>query len=63
VATADRIEAQTDFILGEVSETPDITIVDSAADSYSKKIAHAAEQHRSDVKAAREAWFEGRLDL
>jgi hypothetical protein len=28
-----------------------------------KKSAHAAEQQRDDVKAAREAWFEGQLDL
>jgi transposase len=28
-----------------------------------KKTAHAAEQDRPDVKAAREAWFEGQLDL
>ena len=28
-----------------------------------KKTAHAAEQERRDVKAAREIWFEGQLDL
>jgi transposase len=28
-----------------------------------KKTAHASEQQREDVKAAREAWFEGQLDL
>jgi transposase len=28
-----------------------------------KKTAHAAEQQRCDVKTAREAWFEGQLDL
>jgi transposase-like protein len=28
-----------------------------------KKTAHAAEQQRSDVRAARQAWFEGQLDL
>ncbi len=28
-----------------------------------KMTVHAAEQHRHDVKAAREAWFEGQLDL
>ena len=28
-----------------------------------KKTAHAAEQQRSDVKAARQAWFDGHLDL
>jgi transposase len=31
--------------------------------SHLKKTADAAEQQRSDVKAAREAWFEGRRDL
>lgn len=28
-----------------------------------KKTAHAAEQRRGDVNAAREAWFDGQLDL
>jgi transposase len=28
-----------------------------------KKTAHASEQQRADVKAAREVWFEGQLDL
>ena len=28
-----------------------------------KKTAHAAEQRRSTVNAAREAWFEGQLEL
>jgi transposase len=28
-----------------------------------KKTAHAAEQQRADVKAARQAWFDGQLDL
>src|SRR5215212_4246243 len=32
------------------------------ARSRSKKTAHAAEQDRADVRAAREAWFEGQLD-
>src|SRR6516165_7416864 len=32
-------------------------------DYTQKKIAHAAEQQRADVKGAREAWFEGRADL
>ncbi|MDN3575090.1 IS630 family transposase, partial [Methylobacterium longum] len=31
--------------------------------TYKKKTAHAAEQDRLDVKAAREAWFEGQPDL
>ena len=33
------------------------------ARSRAKKTAHAAEQRRSAVNAAREAWFEGQLDL
>jgi transposase len=33
------------------------------ARSRSKKTAHAAEQDRADVRAAREAWFEDQLDL
>jgi transposase len=33
------------------------------ARSRSKKTAHAAEQDRADVHAAREAWFEDQLDL
>src|SRR5262245_2978471 len=32
-------------------------------DYTQKKIAHAAEQQRADVKGAREAWFEGQADL
>ena len=32
-------------------------------DHTQKKIAHAAEQSREDVTGAREAWFEGQLDL
>lgn len=35
----------------------------SPALSPTKKTAHAAEQGRADVKAAREAWFEGQPDL
>ncbi|MFD1980465.1 IS630 family transposase [Mesorhizobium kowhaii] len=31
--------------------------------TYKKKTAHAAEQQRPDVLAAREEWFEGQLDL
>jgi transposase len=33
------------------------------ATSRSKKTAHAAEQDRADVAAARAAWFDGQLDL
>src|SRR5918998_3796116 len=31
--------------------------------SRSKKTAHACERDRPDVRAAREAWFDGQLDL
>jgi transposase-like protein len=79
-----RIEAEADFILGEVAERSDITLAELqeklavrvadlarvrcgvssiAAASPLKKTAHAAEQQRWDVKAARQAWFEGQLDL
>jgi transposase len=34
-----------------------------AAHHIQKKSAHAAEQQRCDVKAARKVWFEGQLDL
>jgi hypothetical protein len=34
-----------------------------AAHHVQKKTAHATEQQRCDVKAAREVWFEGQLDL
>ena len=78
-------EAEAAFLLGEVAETPDITLVelqeklkvrgvsagigtlwrffDRRRITLQKKTAHAAEQQRGDVKAAREAWFEGQLDL
>src|ERR687885_962210 len=35
----------------------------TCAASRSKKTAHVAEQDRPDVAEAREAWFEGQLDL
>ncbi|KAA0122175.1 IS630 family transposase [Methylobacterium sp. P1-11] len=37
--------------------------LDARGLTYKKKTAHAAEQDRPDVKAAREAWFEGQPDL
>jgi transposase len=40
-----------------------VALLRSPADHVQKKTAHAAEQQRRDVKAAREAWFEGQLDL
>jgi transposase len=80
-----RIEAEAAFLLGEVAETPDLTLVelqeklkargvsvgigtlwrffDRRRITFKTKTAHAAEQQRCDVKAAREAWFEGQLDL
>lgn len=35
----------------------------NAERSRSKKTAHAAEQRRGDINAAREEWFEGQIDL
>ncbi len=40
-----------------------VAILRSAPHHVQKKSAHAAEQQRCDVKTAREAWFEGQLDL
>ncbi|WP_091712264.1 IS630 family transposase [Methylobacterium phyllostachyos] len=37
--------------------------LDARGLTYKKKTAHATEQDRPDVKAAREAWFEGQPDL
>jgi hypothetical protein len=40
-----------------------VAVLRPAAHHVQKKTAHATEQQRFDVKAAREAWFEGQLDL
>jgi transposase len=40
-----------------------VALLRPAAHHVQKKTAHAAEQQRCDVKVAREAWFEGQLDL
>jgi transposase len=40
-----------------------VAVLRSAAHHVQKKTAHAAEQERDDVKAARQAWFDGQLDL
>jgi transposase len=40
-----------------------VALLRPAAHHFQKKTAHAAEQQRCDVKAAREGWFEGQLDL
>jgi transposase len=40
-----------------------LAVLRAAPRDLQKKSAHAAEQERADVKAAREAWFEGQLDL
>jgi transposase len=81
-----RIEAEADFILGEIEAEPRVTIeelreklksLNGMSFGYGtvwrflarhgitrkKTTAHAAEQEREDVAAAREAWFEGQLDL
>jgi len=81
-----RIEAHADFILGQLEEKPDLTIMELREKirerhglsfgygtvwrflarhriTRKKKTGHASEQEREDVEAAREAWFEGQLDL
>jgi transposase len=81
-----RIEAHAGFILAQIEETPDITIMELREKikerhgfgfgygtvwrflarhriTRKKKTGHASEQERKDVAAAREAWFEGQLDL
>ena len=40
-----------------------LAVLQTSQDHAQKKTAHAAEQRRSGVNAAREAWFEGQLDL
>ena len=81
-----RIEAHAAFILGQLKEKPDLTIMELREKirerhglgfgygtvwrflarhgiTRKKKTGHASEQEREDVKAAREEWFEGQLDL
>jgi transposase len=40
-----------------------VAVLQASQDHAQKKTAHAAEQRRGAVNAAREAWFEGQLDL
>src|SRR6516162_5812980 len=40
-----------------------LAVLQTSQDHAQKKTAHAAEQRRGAVNAAREAWFEGQLDL
>src|SRR5271156_6953531 len=40
-----------------------LAVLHASQDHAQKKSAHAAEQRRSAVNAAREAWFEGQLEL
>ena len=40
-----------------------LAVLQTPQDHAQKKSAHAAEQRRNAVNAAREAWFEGQLDL
>ena len=81
-----RIEAHADFILAQIAESPDMTIMELREKirerhgvgfgygtvwrflerhgiTRKKKTGHASEQEREDVAKAREAWFEGQLDL
>jgi transposase len=81
-----RIEAHAKFILAQLEEQPDLTILELREKirehhgvgfghatvwrflarhriTRKKKTGHASEQEREDVAEAREAWFEGQLDL
>jgi transposase len=81
-----RIEAHAVFILAQLEEQPDLTILELREKikerhglafghatvwrflkrhemTRKKKTGHASEQQREDVAKAREAWFEGQLDL
>jgi transposase len=81
-----HLEAHADFILAQIAEKPDMTIMELREKirerhglgfgygtvwrflarhriTRKKKTGHASEQEREDVAAAREAWFEGELDL
>ena len=40
-----------------------LALLRTASDHAQKKTAHAAEQERADVKAARQAWVKGQRDL
>ncbi|WP_156311982.1 IS630 family transposase [Methylobacterium platani] len=69
------IDAQDDITLEEMRarlrEEHDLTVglgtlwsfLDARGLTYKKKTAHATEQNRPDVKAAREAWFEDQPEL
>jgi transposase len=81
-----RIEAHADFLLAQIEEKPDMTIMELREKirerhglgfgygtvwrflarhgiTRKKKTGHASEQEREDVAAAREAWFEGEIEL
>jgi transposase len=81
-----RIEAHAEFILAQLEEQPDLTILELREKirerhgvgfghatiwrflarhkiTRKKKTGHASKQEREDVAEAREAWFEGQLDL
>ncbi len=81
-----RIEAHADFILAQLKQQPDLTILELREKirerhgvgfghatvwrflarhkiTRKKKTGHASEQEKEDVASAREAWFEGQLDL
>ena len=66
-----RIEAQADFLLKQIEQTPDVTLaelqdrlrrhglsVGIATVSASKKTPHAEKHHRPDVARRRQAWLE-----
>ena len=67
------VAARSDITLSELREqlmergvavaTHTLAVLQASQDHAQKKSAHAAEQRRSTVNAARERWFEGQLDL
>ncbi|MGU3541016.1 IS630 family transposase [Methylobacterium sp. A54F] len=68
---AERDDITLDEMRARLKDEHDLTVgmgtlwafLDARGLTYKKKTAHATEQDRPDVKAAREAWFEGQPDL
>jgi transposase len=61
--TLAELQAKLDALRGALRHRHHLALLQAPADHAQKKTAHAAEQQRCDVKAARQAWFEGQLDL
>ena len=60
---AGRVAGQVEGLWRDGEHCFALAIFSAQEDHAQKKTAHAAEQRRSDVNAAREAWFDGQLDL